>query len=337
MIRQLLLVISLGAVVLSCSSNTAEINSEPAQRSFTFTYTVRVDSLPADGGRLDLWVPLPAVGEFQEVTDYRIDAPVACELYEDPVYGNRILHFTAEPLPSTPLTVTVECDVTRLEQIAAVLPEPRDDPRADLFLRPNRLGPITPRIAAEADSVTGRLTSDYDRARALYDHLFATMRYDKSGSGWGRGDALFACDERRGNCTDIHSLFIAEARSLGIPARFIIGFPVPPDSPQGEIGGYHCWAEFYVRDYGWLPVDLSDAIKFPERKEDLFAHLDPNRVAFTTGRDIILESAGVRDTVNYLIYSVVWVDGRSWPHVAHTFGYRAAERPAAPVRGRSTR
>jgi len=49
------------------------------------------------------------------------------------------------------------------------------------------------------------------------------MRYDKSGIGWGRGDAVYACDAKTGNCSDFHSYFIALARSIGIPARFAIG------------------------------------------------------------------------------------------------------------------
>src|SRR5260370_352374 len=45
------------------------------------------------------------------------------------------------------------------------------------------------------------------KARAIYDYVIATMRYDKSGSGWGNGDAIWACTAKRGNCTDFHSLF----------------------------------------------------------------------------------------------------------------------------------
>ena len=55
-----------------------------------------------------------------------------------------------------------------------------------------------------------------------------TMRYDKTGTGWGRGDALWACDAKRGNCTDFHSPFIGMRRADGIPARFDIGFTQPP-------------------------------------------------------------------------------------------------------------
>ena len=50
------------------------------------------------------------------------------------------------------------------------------------------------------------------------------MRYDKSGIGWGRGDALYACDAKRGNCTDFHALLMAwpgrRASRPGSPSDF---------------------------------------------------------------------------------------------------------------------
>ena len=52
------------------------------------------------------------------------------------------------------------------------------------------------------------------------------------------------------------------------------------------IPGYHCWAEFQVAEYGWVPVDASEAHKRPEKREALFGGLDENRVQFTYGRDI---------------------------------------------------
>ncbi|MCK4413077.1 MAG: transglutaminase domain-containing protein [Candidatus Eisenbacteria sp.] len=68
-------------------------------------------------------------------------------------------------------------------------------------------------------------------------------------------------------------MFIAEARSLGIPARFIIGFSLPEGTPEGAVAGYHCWAEFHDEAAGWLPIDASEAHKHPEKAEQLFAGL----------------------------------------------------------------
>ena len=120
----------------------------------------------------------------------------------------------------------------------------------------------------------------------IYEYVVGVMSYDKSGKGWGRGDALYACDVRRGNCTDFHSLFMALARSRGIPARFTIGFPI--GKPKfGQVPGYHCWAEFYAGSE-WVPIDASEAWKNPARHDYYFGHLDAARVAFTMGRDLEL-------------------------------------------------
>ncbi len=147
------------------------------------------------------------------------------------------------------------------------------------------------------------------------------MTYDKSGVGWGRGDAVYACEVRKGNCTDFHSLFIGQARALKIPARFIMGLPLPPDKKKGKIDGYHCWSEFYIPDKGWLPIDASEASRFPEKKELLFGGLDQHRVAFTIGRDIKLPRSAARP-LNYAIFPHVEIDGLVHPYVETTFSFR---------------
>ena len=124
---------------------------------------------------------------------------------------------------------------------------------------------------------------------------------------------MWACDSKTGNCTDFHSVFISLARSQNIPAHFEIGFPLPPERGEGTIGGYHCWAKFFVEDHGWVPVDISEADKHPEMKEYYFGNLTENRIAFTKGRDINLEPKQDGDPLNYFIYPYVEVNGKPWP------------------------
>jgi len=138
------------------------------------------------------------------------------------------------------------------------------------YLAADRLIPIDGKIAQEARVVAGGIDSPLKQVRRIYDHIVDTLTYDKSGIGWGRGDALYACDIRRGNCTDFHSLFIAQTRALNIPARFIMGLPLPINKAEGSIPGYHCWAEFYIAGQGWEPVDASEASKFFQKKEKFF-------------------------------------------------------------------
>jgi hypothetical protein len=100
----------------------------------------------------------------------------------------------------------------------------------------------------------------------------------KTGEGWGHGHTLWACDSRHGNCTDFHSVFISMARAEKIPARFQIGFPLPADKHSAEIPGYHRWAEFYLDSTGWVPIDISEAWKHPEKHDYFFGAHDVNRV-----------------------------------------------------------
>ena len=66
----------------------------------------------------------------------------------------------------------------------------------------------------------------------------------------GRGDAVWACNSKHGNCTDFHSLFIGMARAAGIPARFEIEFSLPANVKAGVTTSYHCWAQFYMNGIG---------------------------------------------------------------------------------------
>ncbi len=119
-----------------------------------------------------------------------------------------------------------------------------------------------------------------------------------------------ACTAKRGNCTDFHSLFIGMMRAAAIPARFEIGFPLPADQHDGAVAGYHCWAQFYVEPYGWIPVDASEAWKHPEKKNYFFGAHDDNRLQFTVGRDIRLDPPQRGDPLNYFIYPYAELDGK---------------------------
>lgn len=137
------------------------------------------------------------------------------------------------------------------------------------------------------------------------------MKHDKTGQGWGHGDAIYACNVKRGNCTDFHSLFIAMARASGIPARFEIGYPLPEDKTKGEIAGYHCWAEFYIRGIGWIPIDASEAWLDPSKHNYFFGAVDANRVAFTMGRDPRLSPQQQAGPVNFIVYLYAEAGGQT--------------------------
>jgi transglutaminase-like putative cysteine protease len=285
-------------------------------RTVAVTYRVHVSGLPRDARTLAVWIPLPRETRVQHVENVRVETGLPYRILRDPAYGNRYLYVEAGDVLPESLGVMMEY-VIRRDGYEVRGPADKDgdfESTASLtrFLQPDLLVPTDGEIAERSANVlSGADGGNLDKARLLYTDILRTMKYDKSGAGWGRGDALYACEVGRGNCTDFHSLFIGMARAAGIPARFVIGFPLPPGKSQGDITGYHCWAEFYDEGLGWVPIDASEAWKRPEQREFFFGGLDANRMEFTVGRDIPLvpEDKAGGAVLNYSIYPCVVVNG----------------------------
>jgi transglutaminase-like putative cysteine protease len=288
-----------------------------------------VKNLPA-GQKVRIWIPASHSDAYQEVKVISAKGDLPLKRTRESRYGNEI--YVAETSSSTQaeLHFDVEYDVLRHERLALTLAPhmvssilknslPNKERQQDL--QPDALVPTTGLPADLAAKVSEGKTQPLDKARAIYDYVFTTMKYDKSGTGWGHGDVLYACDAKKGNCTDFHSLFIAMARSQGIPARFEIGFPLPSDQHSAEIAGYHCWSDFYIEGKGWIPVDISEAWKHPEKHDYFFGSHDVNRVQFSMGRDLRLNPAQAGKPLNYFVYPYVEVEGEEYPNVSLAFSF----------------
>lgn len=314
--------ITLAAVVMAASVPGASANEWELQ------YQVTVNNIPVGSRSVSIWVPLPQNGEGQSISGLEIESPIPHRRVIDAEYGNVALLFEAgHNLPdSVPLSITFHAGRSELVG-GAVHPEVAGSAsKMKRFLSPDSLIPVDGEIAELARSVVLGQTTDRLRAKAIYDYILETMMYDKSGFGWGEGDAMFACSERRGNCSDIHSLLIGMARASGIPARFVMGFPLPPGKDEGVIAGYHCWADLYFEGVGWVPIDASEAIKHRDKASYYFGSIDPDRVAFSIGRDIKLGDGLKAPRVNYFIYPVVRVDGRDYADVSRQISFRKLTR-----------
>jgi len=290
-------------------------------RNFELDYffTVRITD---PGKPLDVWFPIPQSDQFQQIRILSKTGDLPLKETTEPEYGNRMFYAHADKADRTEYHFSVKYDVVRLEHLAAVSIQRQASP-SDLsrFLQPDKLVPITGKPAELAAEQVKPGMSDLEKGRALYDYVFSTMRYDKTGTGWGKGDTLWACDAKHGNCTDFHSVFISMARSQKIPARFEMGLALPEDQGSGQVPGYHCWAQFYTRERGWFPVDISEAWKHKDKKDYFFGAHDTNRVQFTVGRDLELSPKQHGDRLNYFIYPYVELAGEAYPNVAIAFSF----------------
>lgn len=328
------LLVILAASLFLTLTTFAQTAPSATARHFTFHYSFTVKNLAA-GERLRVWIPVAHSDGFQDVRVTAKSGDLVLKQVRQGEYGNEVLYAETSKADKAEYKFSVDYDVVRREHVVLIdgkrapgLAKSPGAPKLELtrFLEPDRLVPITGVPAELAVEQTSGATTQIEKAKDIYDYVFRTMRYDKSGNGWGHGDTLWACNSKYGNCTDFHSVFIAMARSQKIPARFEIGFSVPADKSSAEIPGYHCWAEFYIESIGWIPVDISEAWKHQEKRDYFFGAHDVNRMQFTQGRDLKLKPSQDGPPLNYFVYPYVEVDGKQHENVSIAFSFEDADK-----------
>jgi len=287
--------------------------------------------LPTGNGPVRVWIPIPLNNGHQKILSRKIESDWPYSITQDD-YGNHYVYLSISrgDHPSTSpakgrdkAEVVLRFVIQRSPSSGTV----RSDVKPGTPLDPLRYLHALSRIPL--DGVIGKLaarqivgkTTDLQKNRAFYDFVLRTLHYSKKGEGWGHGDAIWACTQKYGNCTDFHSLLIGLARNAGIAARFVIGFPIPADRTEGMVAGYHCWAEMYDRDKGWVPVDASEAWK-SKRYDDYFGKLPSDRVAFTVGRDLLLNPPPQAGPLNFAVYPYAEVAGKPVNSVPWTLHFR---------------
>jgi transglutaminase-like putative cysteine protease len=325
--HRILRVILLLAVSLRMTPLQAEEPAVPRQRTFEFTYAGRVLEV-TPGKTARVWLPVASSNAAQDVTLLKTAFPAEHVANRDREYGNRLFFFEAKRDERGTVPFEMRFAVTRREirtdahgKLSVRLG--KEATPVERFLQPDTRVPVGGKpLELIKDR---RLPADPMQAgKVLYDVVNGHMTYSKQGVGWGHGDSVWACDSKFGNCTDFHSLFISMARGSKIPAKFEMGFSIPDKPGEGTIGGYHCWAWFLAGDHGWIPVDISEANRFPEKRAYYFGNLSENRVQFTTGRDIQLEPRQSGPALNFFVYPYVEVDGQPHPSekIERSFAYR---------------
>jgi transglutaminase-like putative cysteine protease len=323
----LLSAVSCGSLNLGKDHAALVVREGAKTRSVTFSYVAKVKEIPAGAKRLDVWIPMPPSNAAQIVEGVRFHGATPVSQSTEPTVGNRFAYFVLEGEALKPCEITAEFDLLIAERLDddqgstfSDTPVPRD-------LLGDRLAPVTGEPAKMAEEAARGVSGSLAIGEKLYRRVLEKMRYSKDGEGWGKGSTDWACSAGYGNCTDFHALFMAMARSRGIPARFTMGFPLPEERGEGDVKGYHCWAEFWVEGIGWVPVDASEADKAldagkPEVADYYFGSLTENRVAFTRGRDIDLAPKQQGDRLNFCIYPYGELDGKPFAGLDKAFRYR---------------
>ena len=330
---------------LSCSSNE---NS----RSFQFIY--EVDIAPTNGKKLEMWLPYPQSNEVQTISNIKINTNgLSYSIEDEKVHNNKYIYIKEDNGIDKTTNIKMIFDVRRIEHKNVKY----NNVNPQNYLGSYNSVPVGGVFA----NVISKNKLSKDNARGTYDYVFEGMHYGKPKSvdnqyykepwlskdgkyglkkvsrdnvvdlykrskkhggnyTFGKGNAIYACDIGVGNCTDYHSYFMSLERTMGTPSRFHMGFPIP-DGEYGKVGGYHCWADYYVENEGWYPVDISEADKAPEKKDYYFGTVDYNRVEMMVGRDFIIKGYEPEIT-NLFIYPLMEINDEQSSSYTKAFSYR---------------
>jgi transglutaminase-like putative cysteine protease len=200
----------------------------------------------------------PRNHEGQYVAHWRIDVSADCRLdqHED-AFGNIAHAFTADG-PFSELNVLVEGEVETRDTEGVVRGAVERFPPS-LYLRETALTTADTDLTAFAAAARDAAGTDVLKLlHALLERVHRELRYDPDPTQVTTTAAeAFALGG--GVCQDLSHIFIAAARSLGIPARYVGGYLRRNDGVTEQNAG-HAWAEAFVPDLGWVAFDTANGI-----------------------------------------------------------------------------
>lgn len=199
----------------------------------------------------------PRHHEGQYVMRWRIDLSEDCRLDQrEDALGNVVHAFTAAG-PFSEITLHVEGEVDT-QDCAGVVRGAIERFPPSVFLRETALTEPDGEIAAFARDIAARERDPLDRLHALTVALHREIAFDPDPTHV-HTTATEAFALKRGVCQDLTHIFIAGARSLGIPARYVGGYFHRGDGVAEQDAG-HAWAEAFVPELGWIGFDGANGI-----------------------------------------------------------------------------
>ena len=280
------------------ATDTATISSVPPPEAIEFkhpkNYRVEYIATVYNKGyplnKLQVYMPRPVEWDAQKNVSVEEVSPSASKSGMDPVFGNGVYYWQIldKPKPGDSLQFKIQFTFKAYETSISldpgkILPYNQSDPLYKLYTQPERfIESSDPQIVALADQIAGSETNPYLLTHKFYNYVITTAHYRLVGKGLLGAKALLTNGE--GECGDYSSLFIALSRAKGIPARPVVGYWAISGLDQT-----HVWAEFYIENLGWIPVDPTIGQAQPGKRDYYFGNMDNQRVILNKGFNIQLD------------------------------------------------
>jgi len=259
-------------------------------------------------GLLKVWMPLPLVNAAQPNVEILSVYPEKYIRFPIKLSGDIGLAYFEIPLGEIDedLAIGAKFKMTHYEERFRIDPArigsyERRSALYERYTASDKNIAITPAIRAKAREIGGNESNPYLIAKKYYDHIVYDFDYSYTPhaalEALGIPESVFVLEHGYGDCGAQSMYFAALCRAVGIPARAAGGMQLFPNPKTGC--GDHFWAQIYLPNYGWIPVDTSvgqlakymPGISEKQKKDFIdyfFGNMDPFRYLIQVDVDVPL-------------------------------------------------
>ncbi|MFO7781760.1 MAG: transglutaminase domain-containing protein [Spirochaetia bacterium] len=261
------------------------------RRSHAVAVSVSIDSvqLAEEAAAATVFVWVPTVARAPEQRNYQVLTESDVPLFSRA--SGVSLHRIVNPAPDTAWSMrrTALFDRYAVETQIEPAAVPRDYNRSAEFLRRyTEADELLPVDAAPVQTEAARLLrterNPYVRALRTYERVLAILSPIER---VGAVQPVEALETGAANAYGYASLTVSLLRAQDIAARLVSGYLVCDSSAIER----HYWVEFYIEDFGWVPLDPAAADgavceSFPMPEDPVsyyFGNTDADRITFSKG------------------------------------------------------
>jgi transglutaminase-like putative cysteine protease len=318
-----------------------------------FEVTTRVEVVKPAGGS-KAWIPLPSVeSDYQKLLGDTWSGNTSnAVVVTDGKYGARMLMAEWRDDEAAPVIEVTSRFTTRNRSIDLAARNPAEKLDAEtvaFYTAPTSFMPTGGLVRKTALTATKGAKTDVEKARGIYEWIVENTFRDPKTIGCGRGDVsvMLETGNLSGKCADLNALYVAMARSVGLPARDVYGVRVAKSAfgyrslgagTENITRAQHCRAEVFLTGIGWFPVDPADVRKVvleekaqptdlkdpvvPPVRAKLFGAWEMNWLAYNDAHDVKLPGSK-SDALAFFMYPQAETGGKAVnPYAPDDFRYK---------------
>ncbi len=251
-----------------------------------FTHEVR-NYGPGTMESLDIYLAVPQDLPNQEIIGEPIYSPEPTDFLFDQ-WGQKAAHFhfkSQEAGTITKVSMTVQAQMydTRWfifpERVGKLKDIPREI-REQYLVNDEKFDVDNPIIQDALEQCVGDEENPYWIMRKIFSYVIDNMYYEMAG-GWNTAPAVL--ERGNGSCSEYTFVFISLCRAAGLPTRYAGSIAIRGDDASLD-DVFHRWAEVYIPNHGWIPVDPSRGDKdSPEGQAESIGHAYNSCLITTVG------------------------------------------------------